>query len=211
MVSGMDVVAAGSVAHPSHWNFKNVFKPAYLYLYYWLIGKNSQLSVENKLLLYKTIIRPVWTYGIELWGSSKPSNTKILQAFQSKTLRLITAAPWFINNQTLHTDLCIAPIKDVIAATARKSRDRNSQHHNQLIAHLYSQPIANRRLQRRWPEDLIEWTPGIHHWMAPHSRHMPAPPYHLLNTLSGVDCNYATKLKKIKELLIYFVVAFYRV
>jgi hypothetical protein len=102
------------------------------------------------------ILKPVWTYGIELWGISKPSNTKILQAFQLKTLRLITAAPWFINNQTLHTDLRVAYIKDVIAAAARKSRDRNSKHQNQLIAHLYSQPLANRRLQRRWPEDLVE-------------------------------------------------------
>jgi len=32
MVSGMDVVAAGSVAHPLHWNFKNVFKSAYFHL-----------------------------------------------------------------------------------------------------------------------------------------------------------------------------------
>jgi hypothetical protein len=124
--------------------------------YCWLIGKNSQLSVENKLLLYKIILKPVWTYGIELWGVSKPSNTKILQTFQSKTLRLITNAPWFVNNQTLHTDLRIAYIKDVIAAAAaRKSRDRNSNHHNQLITHLYSQPLAHRRLNRRWPEDLI--------------------------------------------------------
>jgi hypothetical protein len=76
--------------------------------YYWLLGKNSQLSAENKLLLYKIILKPVWTYGIELWGGIKPSNTKILQAFQSKTLRLITNAPWFVTNQTLHTDLRIA-------------------------------------------------------------------------------------------------------
>jgi hypothetical protein len=75
--------------------------------YYWLIGRTSQLSVENKLLLYKTILKPMWTHGIELWGCSKPSNTKILQTFQSKTLRLITNAPWNVNNQTLHTDLSI--------------------------------------------------------------------------------------------------------
>jgi hypothetical protein len=124
--------------------------------YFWLLGPHSQLSVANKLLLYKTILRPVWTYGIELWGCSKPSNTKILQAFQSKTLRLITAAPWYVNNQTLHTDLRIPFIKDVISATARKSRDRNSQHHNPLVANLYRPPIAHRRLQRRWPEDLTE-------------------------------------------------------
>ena len=34
----------------------------------WLIGKNSPLSLENKLLIYKTVIKPIWTYGIALWG-----------------------------------------------------------------------------------------------------------------------------------------------
>ena len=34
----------------------------------WLIGKHSPLSLENKLLIYKTVLKPVWTYGIELWG-----------------------------------------------------------------------------------------------------------------------------------------------
>jgi hypothetical protein len=34
----------------------------------WLIGRKSQLSLENKLLIYKVILKPIWTYGIELWG-----------------------------------------------------------------------------------------------------------------------------------------------
>jgi hypothetical protein len=71
----------------------------------WLIGKNSQLSMANKLLIYKTILKPIWTYGIELWGCSKPSNTKVLPTFQSKMLRSITKAPWFVSNQTLRADL----------------------------------------------------------------------------------------------------------
>jgi hypothetical protein len=33
---------------------------------YWLINKKSQLSLENKITIYKAINRPVWTYGIEL-------------------------------------------------------------------------------------------------------------------------------------------------
>jgi len=122
----------------------------------WLIGQTSQLSVENKLLLYKTILKPIWTDGTELWGCSKPSNTKILQAFQSKTLRLITNAPWYVNNQTLHTDLSIPYINEVISTAAKKSRDRNSNHHNPLTANLYNRPLGNRRLRRYWPEDLIE-------------------------------------------------------
>ena len=34
----------------------------------WLIGRTSPLSLENRLLIYKTVLKPVWTYGIELWG-----------------------------------------------------------------------------------------------------------------------------------------------
>ena len=33
---------------------------------YWIIGDESQLSLENKLLVYKVILKPVWTYGIQL-------------------------------------------------------------------------------------------------------------------------------------------------
>jgi hypothetical protein len=35
---------------------------------YWLIGRNSKLLLENKILLYKTIIKPIWIYGTEIWG-----------------------------------------------------------------------------------------------------------------------------------------------
>ena len=35
---------------------------------YWLIGRNSSLSLHNKLLLYKQILKTIWTYGIQLWG-----------------------------------------------------------------------------------------------------------------------------------------------
>jgi hypothetical protein len=30
--------------------------------------KKSYLSIDNKLLIYKTVINPIWTYDIELWG-----------------------------------------------------------------------------------------------------------------------------------------------
>jgi hypothetical protein len=32
------------------------------------------LSLENKILIYETTLRPVWTYGIELWGCANKSN-----------------------------------------------------------------------------------------------------------------------------------------
>jgi hypothetical protein len=81
---------------------------------YWLINKKSQLSLENKITIYKAIIRPVWTYGIALWGCSNPSNTKILKTFQSKPLRKLANAPWYISNVTLHNDLGIPYVIEVI-------------------------------------------------------------------------------------------------
>jgi hypothetical protein len=65
---------------------------------YWLLNRKSTLSLENKLIIYKHILKPIWTYGIELWGGcNKSSNTKMLHSFQSKTLRMISGAPWYFS------------------------------------------------------------------------------------------------------------------
>jgi hypothetical protein len=53
---------------------------------YWIIGRKSQLSLENKLLVYKVILKPVWTYGIQLWGNASNSNLGILERFPVKSV-----------------------------------------------------------------------------------------------------------------------------
>jgi hypothetical protein len=121
----------------------------------WLINKNSQLSLENKITIYKAIIKLVWTYGIELWGCSKLSNTDILQTFQSKTLRKLANAPWYISNVTLHNDLSISYVTEVIRIYAKNHKNWTAQNNNQLIGDLFNQPEIGRRLNRMWPEDLI--------------------------------------------------------
>jgi hypothetical protein len=72
---------------------------------YWLMGRRSVLTTHNKLVLYKQILKPVWTYGIQLWGCTKPSNIAIIQRFQNKVLRAIVNAPWYVRNADLHRDL----------------------------------------------------------------------------------------------------------
>ena len=122
----------------------------------WLIGKKSKLSLDNKLIIYKVILKPIWTYGIELWGCAKPTNIKILQNYQSKILRIMTNAPWYVSNQTLHEDLKIPYIKEVIHSQAAKYRNRNTNHKNKLINQLISDQTVPRRLKRQWPEDLVK-------------------------------------------------------
>lgn len=31
---------------------------------YWMLGRNSRFSLDNKLLIYKVVLKPVWMYGI---------------------------------------------------------------------------------------------------------------------------------------------------
>jgi hypothetical protein len=88
--------------------------------------------------MYKAILEPVWTYGVELWGCSKPSITKILQTYQSKTLRMITGAPWFVSNLTLHNDLMIPFVHEEITVHANKYKLRNIGHGSQPINELGS-------------------------------------------------------------------------
>jgi hypothetical protein len=61
---------------------------------YWLLGRKSKLSLSNKLLIYKTILKPIWAYGTQLWGIASTSKIEILEHFQPKALRVISEAPW---------------------------------------------------------------------------------------------------------------------
>jgi hypothetical protein len=81
---------------------------------YRLLGRKSKLSISNKLLAYKVILKPIWTYGIQLWGSASISNIEILECFQGKVLRMITDVPWYMQNMVLRQDLQITSVKEAI-------------------------------------------------------------------------------------------------
>ena len=66
--------------------------------FYWLFGRFSNLSVQNKIMLYKVTLKHVWSYGIQLWGTASNFNIEILQRFQSKTLRSLIDASWYATN-----------------------------------------------------------------------------------------------------------------
>jgi hypothetical protein len=81
---------------------------------YWLLGRKSKLTINNKLI-YKTILKPIWAYGIQFWGTASTSNIEILQRFQSKALRMITDAPWYVLNTAIRKDLQIPTVKHEIS------------------------------------------------------------------------------------------------
>lgn len=121
----------------------------------WLLGHNSQLSIYNKILLYQQIIKPIWTYGIQLWGCTKRANINIIQKMQNKILRAIVKAPWYVRNEDLHRDLKINTVAEEIRIHANKHAIRLQQHSNLELNSIHSSSNFPRRLHRVLPMDLV--------------------------------------------------------
>lgn len=122
--------------------------------YYWLIGRHSKLNLYNKRLIYTTILKPVWSYGIQLWATAKKSNLKIIQTVQNKAIRLITKAPWFVSNAQLHKDLQIETVDTVARKISTKYLQRLHKHPNIEAIQLLDSTEITRRLSRTKPLDL---------------------------------------------------------
>ena len=116
--------------------------------YYWIMSRTSQLTTENKLLVYKSIVKPIWMYGIQLWGSASDSNIEIIQRFQSKTLRMIVNAPWFVQNAEIHKDTKMKTVKEEIENARARYKDRLKNHPNQLAKELVKNKNVG-RLKRK--------------------------------------------------------------
>lgn len=115
---------------------------------YWLMGRNSILSLDNKLLLYNAIIKPIWTYGIQLWGIASDSNIMCLQRAQNHILRSIANAPWFTRNEEIHDYLNMPTIKEELKKHTRRYVQRLANHPNPLATKLLNTPAVI-RLKRK--------------------------------------------------------------
>jgi len=70
-------------------------------------------------------------------------------------LRMISSAPWYVSNQTLHNDFEIPYVTEVIRINTNKYENRSTVHSNQLISTVFNLSI-DRRLKWLWPEDLAQ-------------------------------------------------------
>jgi hypothetical protein len=69
-------------------------------------------------------------------------------------LRLITQAPWYVTNETLHRDLRITPVREIFKEKAEAHRKTLSTHPNSLMGPLTIHS-STRRLRRKWTFDAI--------------------------------------------------------
>ena len=122
----------------------------------WLTSRKSKLSIENKLKIYKTIIKLIWTYGIPLWGTAAMSHINKIEIIQAKILRSIVHAPWYFRNDDIRWDLGIPTVKEEISRYSEKYISRIATHPNRLAAETFKTINMDRRLKRKHPADLIK-------------------------------------------------------
>ena len=141
----------------------------------WIIGLKSKLSLTNKLLIYKIILKPIWTYGLPLWGTASQSNIEILQRLQNRILRMATNAPRYVPNRAtnapryvpnratnapryvpnhaLNTDLQMPTIREEITRLSSNYKAKIEVHPNKLTTSLFEKQGPG-RLRRHSPIDL---------------------------------------------------------
>jgi hypothetical protein len=120
---------------------------------YWLLGRQSHLSTSNKILLYITILKPILTYGLQLWATASTSNIEILERFQSKALRMIVDAPWYVPNTIIRSDLHCPTIAEEMRRFSSHYGARLRTHPINFAANLIGEPVY-RRLRQYLPNDL---------------------------------------------------------
>jgi hypothetical protein len=79
-----------------------------------LLNKKSDLSVRNRVLLYKQLIRPMMDYTCAAWRSAASTHVRRLQVLQSKCLRLANGAFWYVSNRQIHEDMDVPVFADHI-------------------------------------------------------------------------------------------------
>lgn len=123
---------------------------------HWMLGRNSQLSIDNKLLIYKQMLRPVWIYGAQLWGCASKSNILKIQRFQNKVLRNCVDAPWYVRNSYIHRDLRMETVEQMIIKCATSHEQRLLRHVNAEAIQLLDNTDLQRRLKRVKPFELVK-------------------------------------------------------
>jgi hypothetical protein len=111
---------------------------------YWLLESKSKLSTSNKLLIYKTILKPIWTYGIQFWGTASTFIIEMLERFQSQTLRMIVDASWDVPNTVFRRDLRIPTVKKETHRYSSQYSARLSAYPNDQVVNLMGLPDSRR-------------------------------------------------------------------
>ena len=102
---------------------------------YPILNRKSKLNFKNKLLLFKMCIRPILTYGCQIWYGCAKTHLKKLQIIQNKNLKIIYNLPSRYPTDVLHSRANIKSIKNFITDMALSFEEKCRR---SIYAHLRS-------------------------------------------------------------------------
>lgn len=103
---------------------------------YPMICRKSRLTTKNKLLIFKTIMRPIITYAFPIWRGAAKCHTRKLQIIQNKCLKIIFKLPWRYSTRGLHILSDMPMLMDYIGESSVKFMNACSLSQSELIRDL---------------------------------------------------------------------------
>ena len=119
-----------------HVEFAKERAQKYIKILYALINRRSKLNMRNKLLIFKSVFRPIMLYGAPVWNSCAATHKKRLQVTQNKLLKIILNKPFHYNTAKLHDEAKVKPVSYVTDELTRKFKQRCYFSDNPLIVQL---------------------------------------------------------------------------
>lgn len=101
------------------------------------------------------MLKPIWTYGIQLWGTASVSNRIRIPRFQNKCLRVVADAHPHHDNSTIDKELGMPWVSEEISRHSEIYTKRLDNHPNHVAINLLHNSHTLIRLQRKHPLDLI--------------------------------------------------------
>ena len=86
--------------------------------------------------------------------SIKYRNIEILERFQSKVLRIITDALWYVSNAVIKRDLKVLSVRQEVRNYSVTYRQRLNDHPNRLEKSLFQRTQYNPMPKQYYPADL---------------------------------------------------------
>ena len=109
---------------------------------------NTSLSRDLRLLKIRTILTPILTYSIELWGGCCNSLFTRVEGRYNKLIRRAVGAPWYIRNNIIMRDTGMPPFRQ-LAEERRASYMAGLRNHSNQLAQELSNDRGYKRLKRR--------------------------------------------------------------
>lgn len=79
-----------------------------------MLAGTSGLSLRNKSILYKTMIRPIIMFAVSIWGHAAKNRIKRPKIIQNKRLKLINGLPFRFGTDQLHTQTKYPKLEELI-------------------------------------------------------------------------------------------------